>query len=212
MTPENQNLRDALKAAENIIVSALAHQPDEAYPACNQHLMRACNDVDRVIRRAIGMPVDEEVFCSECGKKLEKVNLHMFGFNGNEYEYDAPVDFTSTLMDDGTLGICICTDTSWCGYDQCEEDQAQDIRCPHCGKFPFSDKHIEVDEHNQVMIGCWTRKPDPAPRPASEPQGEEKVVCVKCGQPIPISKAEDWDISGSTRRYICPSCSAEEAF
>ena len=232
MTPENQKLREALKVAENIIVSALAHQPDEAYPACNQHLMRACKDVDRVICRAIGMPFSEEVFCSECGKKLDNVKLHMFGFNGSEYEYDDPVDFTSALVDDGTLGICICTDTNWCGYDQCEEDQAHDIRCPHCGKFPFASKHIEVEESNQVMIGCWTeprkpdpaprpasapqgkekRKPAPAPRPASEPQGKEKVVCVKCGQPVPISKAEDWDVSGSTRRYICPSCAAEEAF
>lgn len=48
--------------------------------------------------------------------------------------------------------------------------------------------------------------------PASAPQGKKKVVCVKCGQPVPISKAEDWDVSGSTRRFICPSCAAEEIF
>jgi hypothetical protein len=89
---------------------------------------------------------------------------------------------TGTLMEDGTLGICICTDTSWCGYDQCEEDQVHDIRCPHCGKFPFASKHIEVDEPNQVMIGCWTRKPGPSPRPASKPKGEERVDCASAGQ------------------------------
>lgn len=159
MTPENQELREALKAAENIIVSALAHQPEND-EKCREHLQKACKEANISIRRAIGMPVDEEVFCSECGKKLDKVKLHMFGFNGSEYEYDDPVDFTSTLMDDGTLGICICTDTSWCGYDQCEEDQAHDIRCPYCGKFPFASKHIEVEEPNHVIIGCWTRKPE----------------------------------------------------
>lgn len=169
MTPENQKLREALKAAENIIVSALAHQPEND-EKCREHLQKACKEADISIRRAIGMPVDEEVFCSECGKKLEKVTLHMFGFNGSEYEYDDPVDFTSTLMDDGTLGICICTDTSWCGYDQCEEDQAQDIRCPHCGKFPFADKHIEVEESNQVIIGCWTK-----PRKLETPQKENEA-------------------------------------
>lgn len=156
MTPENQKLRDALKAAENIIVSALAHQPEDD-GKCREHLQKASIEADRLIRRAIGMPVDEEVFCSECGKKLEKVNLHMFGFNGGEYEYDAPVDFTSTLMEDGTLGICICTDTSWCGCPLSEEEQAENISCPHCGKFPFSNKHIEVEEPNQVIIGCWTK-------------------------------------------------------
>ena len=157
MTPENQKLRDALKAAENIIVSTLAHQPEESYPACNQHLMRACKDVDRVICRAIGMPFSEEVFCSECGKKLDKVKLHMFGFNGGEYEYDAPVDFTSALMDDGSLGISIYTDTNWCGYDLSKEEQLEVISCPHCGKYPFSIKHIGVEEQNQVVIGCWTK-------------------------------------------------------
>ena len=155
MTPENQKLREALKAAECIIVSALAHQPEDD-EKCRVHLQNACQEADRAICRAIGMPVDEEVFCSECGKKLDKVKLHMFGFNGDEYEYDGLVDFTSTLMNDGTLGICICTDTNWCGYDLSEEEQAEDIRCPHCGKYPFSDKHIEVDKPNQVLIGCWT--------------------------------------------------------
>ena len=156
MTPENQKLRDALKAAENIIVSALAHQPEDGC-ACNTHLIRACKDADMVLCRGAGLPFDEEVFCSECGNKLEKVKLHMFGFNGSEYEYDAPVDFTSTLMEDGTLGICICTDTSWCGYPLSEEEQAEVISCPHCGKYPFASKHIEVDEPNQVIIGCWTK-------------------------------------------------------
>lgn len=44
MTPENQKLRDALKAAENIIVSALAHQP-ESDDKCHEHLLKACRDV-----------------------------------------------------------------------------------------------------------------------------------------------------------------------
>ena len=156
MTPENQKLREALKAAENIIVSALAHQPEDD-EKCREHLQKACKEVDISIRRAIGMPVDEEVFCSECGKKIDKVMLHKFYFNGNEAESDFPVDFTAQFTDGGDIGICICTDTNWCGYDQCEEDQAQDISCPHCGKFPFSNKHIEVEEPNQVIIGCWTK-------------------------------------------------------
>lgn len=211
MTPENQKLRDALKSAECIIVSALAHQPEDD-EKCRVHLQNACQEADRAIRCATGMPVDEEVFCSECGKKLDKVKLHMFVFGFDGSEYDGLVDFASTLMNDGTLGICINTDTSWCGYNLSEEEQAEVISCPHCGKYPFSIKHIEVVEQNQVVIGCWTRKSDPAYRPASASQGKEKVICVKCGQPVPISKAEDWDVSGSTRQYICPSCAAEEAF
>lgn len=165
MTPENQKLREALKAAENIIVSALAHQPEDGC-ACNTHLIRACKDADRVLCRGAGLPFNEEVFCSECGKKIDKVMLHKFYFNGDEAEGDFSEDFTAQYTADGDIGICICTDTNWCGYGQSEEDQARDISCPHCGKFPFASKHIEVDEPNQVMIGCWTkpRKPETPPK------------------------------------------------
>jgi hypothetical protein len=45
MTPENQKLRDALKAAENIIVSALAHQPEDD-DKCLVHLIDAKRKVE----------------------------------------------------------------------------------------------------------------------------------------------------------------------
>ena len=48
MTEENQKIRDSLKAAENIIVSALAHQPDND-DACHKHLLQAKIDVEKVI-------------------------------------------------------------------------------------------------------------------------------------------------------------------
>lgn len=48
MTPENQKLREALKAAENIIVSALAHQPEND-DACRSHLLQAKMDVEKAL-------------------------------------------------------------------------------------------------------------------------------------------------------------------
>ena len=44
MTKENQDIRDKLKAVENIIVSALAHQPENDAD-CRVHLLRARMDV-----------------------------------------------------------------------------------------------------------------------------------------------------------------------
>ena len=76
MTQENQRLRDSLKRAETIIVNALTHQPEDD-EKCRDHLQKACQEANRAIRRAIGIPADEEVFCSECGKKLDKVVLHV---------------------------------------------------------------------------------------------------------------------------------------
>ena len=100
----------------------------------------------------------EEVYCAHCGEKLEKVMLHKFAFNGDEYDDDFPCEFSATLMEDGSIGICICTDRNWCGYDLTEGEQREDISCPKCGKFPFSDGHIEVEEPDNVFVSCWTKK------------------------------------------------------
>lgn len=184
MTAENQKIRDALKAAESIIVSALAHQPEDGC-ACNKHLVRAVMDADRVLCRAAGLPFDEEVFCTQCGKKLDKVMLHKFAFNGDEYDDDFPVDFSAQFLDGGDIGISICTDRNWCGYELSEKEQAENISCPHCGKFPFSDKHIEVAEPDQVDIVCWTSPgvPKKQTSPASAPQGEDDVAShQQCSQ------------------------------
>lgn len=48
MTNENQEIRDSLKLAENIIVSALAHQP-EGDEACREHLLEAKRKVMQAI-------------------------------------------------------------------------------------------------------------------------------------------------------------------
>lgn len=48
MTEENQKIRDSLKAAENIIVSALAHQPEDD-AACRNHLLQAKMDVEKAL-------------------------------------------------------------------------------------------------------------------------------------------------------------------
>ena len=101
---------------------------------------------------------DEEVYCAHCGEKLEKIMLHKFGFNGDEYDDDFPCEFSATIMEDGSIGILICTDRNWCGYDLTEDEQREDISCPKCGKFPFSDIHIEVAEPDNVYVSCWTKK------------------------------------------------------
>jgi hypothetical protein len=49
MTKENQEIRDSLKAAESVIVSALAHQPEED-EACLEHLLEA----KRKVLQALG--------------------------------------------------------------------------------------------------------------------------------------------------------------
>lgn len=48
MTEENQKIRDSLKVAESIIVSALAHQP-EGDEACREFLLEAKRKVMQAI-------------------------------------------------------------------------------------------------------------------------------------------------------------------
>ena len=54
MTKENESVRDGLKSAELIIVTALAHQP-EGDEECREHLVKACEDVADVLQAGLGL-------------------------------------------------------------------------------------------------------------------------------------------------------------
>jgi hypothetical protein len=54
MTKENEKVRDSLRSAESIIVTALAHQP-EGDEECREHLVKACEDVADVLQAGLGL-------------------------------------------------------------------------------------------------------------------------------------------------------------
>lgn len=108
MTPENQKIRDALKAAESIIVSALAHQPEDS-GECREHLLKAAKDVQSELDKiAIQVACDEgvkkamqnlsnvkpepkeqedKVCCYKCGELVDKETIERFFVLGGHSEY-----------------------------------------------------------------------------------------------------------------------------
>lgn len=77
MTPENQELREALKAAENIIVSALAHQPEED-DKCREHLLAAKEKVE--------MELCKIYFIISCDKGAKEARKNISKKNSNAEE------------------------------------------------------------------------------------------------------------------------------
>lgn len=72
MTPENQEIREALKAAENIIVAALAHQPEDD-EKCREHLLAAKKKVEMELCK-IGFIISCYEGVKEAWKNISKEN------------------------------------------------------------------------------------------------------------------------------------------
>ena len=108
MTPENQKLRDALKAAENIIVSALAHQPEDD-DKCLEHLLAAKGKVemelckidfiiscDKGVKEALkniskdnsnAEELSDRVACWKCGELIDLEEAERFFTSGAAAAY-----------------------------------------------------------------------------------------------------------------------------
>lgn len=85
--------------------------------------------------------------CEKCGKELSLINVNVFNYDGtdqfvsnsyNEYYKDA---------------VVIDTTPNWTGYGLSEEEMMETITCPHCGKFPFNHKEVQV--YDIVRIVCF---------------------------------------------------------
>lgn len=77
--------------------------------------------------------IDDMLLCKHCDRPIERIITNCFGCEGADYDYTFPVC-------EPTEGVAeIELPTSWCGYELTEKEMMESIRCPHCGKFPFSE-------------------------------------------------------------------------
>ena len=77
MTPENQKIREALKAAENIIIAALVHQPEDD-EKCREHLLAA--------KRKVEMELCKIYFIDACDKGVKEALKNISKENANAEE------------------------------------------------------------------------------------------------------------------------------
>lgn len=173
-----------------------------------EHTRKFLNDRrnSKVFKPMKVAPVHHARCCFNCAyrKSLETIDQD-FSFSG--YGQAFYFGFIACALNGRTPEDCMVTDKfAVCSHHKFADELKGCTRMP-----PKPLKHLARCIDERIRKGesgnkCAKASPEP------EPKGEEKVVCVKCGESIPISKAEDWEVSGSTRRYICPSCAAEEAF
>ena len=93
--------------------------------------------------------------CEKCGNETDRLRIGVFNRDGSDSddlpyinEMDAPFD-----EEGGCSVVIIETNQNWTGYGMSEEEMMEDIRCPHCGQFPF--KHKEVQVYDIVRIVCF---------------------------------------------------------
>lgn len=108
MTPENQSIRDHLKSAENIIVSALAHQPEDS-DECREYLLKAAKEVqskldaisiqvacNEGVKNALQNPSnvepepkeqEDKVCCYKCGGLTDIEDAELFFTSGGSRAY-----------------------------------------------------------------------------------------------------------------------------
>ena len=90
--------------------------------------------------------------CEKCGKEMYMINVNLFCRDGS----DCLAPHIYDQCDDNA--VVIDTTSNWTGYELSEEEMLETICCPHCGKFPFSDKEIQV--YDVVRIVCFKSRED----------------------------------------------------
>lgn len=84
------------------------------------------------------------VKCEQCGKFIHHIVTNCFNRDGSDSYVEVPIEEAP----ENAVVFEISND--WCGYGLNEEDQRDNIKCPHCGKFPF--KHQEVQSYDFVQV------------------------------------------------------------
>lgn len=84
--------------------------------------------------------------CEKCGAFLERLELDLFNYEGNDDWCAIPVEAAD---EDAAV---VETDASWTGYELSEEERLECIRCPKCKQFPFDSKEIQTYEIVRLVM------------------------------------------------------------
>lgn len=94
--------------------------------------------------------------CSKCGNHIQAVEIGKFMRDGSDIRSMADLsEYAGCVMFD--------TDPNWTGYELTEDEMREDIRCPICGKYPFSSEEIQV--HDLVMVYLYNKPGDATAEP-----------------------------------------------
>ena len=85
--------------------------------------------------------------CEMCGSQMDRLEVNVFNYEGDDGYHQYPLQ----ELEENAVEIEVSP--NWTGADLSEEEQMETIRCPHCGRFPF--KHKEVQVYSVLKIVCF---------------------------------------------------------
>lgn len=88
------------------------------------------------------------ILCKHCDKPIEHIITNLFDREGADYDYN----FQMAEPQEGVAELML--PTCWCGYGLSEAEMMESIRCPHCGKFPFSES-VGINIETVVHVVCF---------------------------------------------------------
>ncbi len=86
--------------------------------------------------------------CERCGKEIDSFNMNVFASDGSDSVANVPI---AEEQEEGA--VVVETSSAWTGCGLSEEEQAETIKCPHCGAFPFM--YNEVQTYDVVKVVCF---------------------------------------------------------
>lgn len=84
--------------------------------------------------------------CEKCGKEIKNLLVDIFNYDGTDSEYEIP------YQEQDEDAVVIDLTKSWTGYELSEEEMMETIVCPHCKKFPFKHKEVQVYDVVRVVM------------------------------------------------------------
>ena len=93
--------------------------------------------------------------CEKCGKTFNWLAVDEFDRDGSDYDRCYFVDTdegTEDKEDSEYDAVWLDTNANWTGYGMSEEEQLETIKCPHCGRFPFRCKEIQVYDIVRIVM------------------------------------------------------------
>ena len=85
--------------------------------------------------------------CEQCKKQIDYVITNRFNYDGSDSDIKV---FLHEYPE--SSAIYLETDSYWCGFGLDKKDQIEYIKCPHCKKFPFKLKEVQVEELIRVVM------------------------------------------------------------
>lgn len=88
--------------------------------------------------------------CNCCGKHITGISTNFFAHDGSDFDTIVPFKETTDTY------TKMIVPTFWCGDDLTTSERREIISCPHCGKFPFPDKDIQI--YRVLEIVCFNEQ------------------------------------------------------